>query len=288
MSTNTAIARNRGRGGTTLRWVVLAIAAIYFIGPLLAAISFTIRKPGGGITFSAYRQIFDQPGDTSFGHALTYSLIISVITIVLSLALMVPTQLLLHLRLPRWRGLVEVICLLPLVFPPVVLVVGVSGVYRWAQPEGEAEGGVAFHVLRFVRDSSHPLLLPLLYAVMTMPFVYRAIDAGLRSIDVATLVEASRSLGASWPTTIASVLLPSLRTALTGAAFLCFALVMGEYTVASILLYTKPFPVWLAQLPTTSGQVRAAISVFSLLLVQALLLVVSGLGMRGAKRKEAH
>jgi len=287
MSEN-AIARNRGRGGTTLRWVVLALAAIYFIGPLLAAISFTVKKPGGGITFSAYREIFDQPGDISFGHALTYSLLIAVVTIVLTLTLMVPTQLLLHLRLPRWRGLVEVVCLLPLVFPPVVLVVGVSGVYRAAQPGADGHGSVVFHALRFIRQDSHPLLLPLLYAVMTLPFVYRAIDAGLRSIDVATLVEASRSLGASWPTTILSVLLPSLRTALTNAAFLCFALVMGEYTVASILLYTKPFPVWLAQLPTTSGQVRAAISVFSLLLVQALLLVVSGLGMRGAQRKEAH
>ena len=35
---------------------------------------------------------------------------------------------------------------------------------------------------------------------------------------------------------------------------------MGEYTIAKILLYTKPFPVWLAQLPTTSGQVQAAVS----------------------------
>ena len=285
--TDNAIARNRGAGGTALRWLVLTVAAIYFIGPLLAAISFTVKKPGGGVTLSAYRDIFNQPGEISFGHALTYSLLIALATIVLALALMVPTQLLLHLRLPRWRGLVEVICLLPLVFPPVVLVVGVSGVYRWAQPGEDGQGGAAFHLLRFIRDSSHPLLLPLLYAVMTLPFVYRAIDAGLRSFDVATLVEASRSLGASWPTTIGSVLLPSLRTALTNAAFLCFALVMGEYTVASILLYTKPFPVWLAQLPTTSGQVRAAISVFSLLLVQALLLVVSGVGTRGARRKVA-
>jgi len=79
---------------------------------------------------------------------------------------------------------------------------------------------------------------------------------------------------------LSRVLVPSLRTAIVNAAFLCFALVMGEYTIASILLYTKPFPVWLYQLPTTSGQVQAAVSVFSLLLVEALLLLIGALNWR--------
>ena len=57
-------------------------------------------------------------------------------TIVVTLALMLPTQLLLHLRLPRWRGLVEILTLLPLVFPPVVLVVGVSDVYACGRAVG--------------------------------------------------------------------------------------------------------------------------------------------------------
>jgi len=83
------------------------------------------------------------------------------------------------------------------------------------------------------------------------------------------------------------VLMPCLRTALVNAAFLCFALVMGEFTIAAILLYTRPFPVWLAQLPTTSGQVQAAISVFSLLLVEVILLVLGALNVRRpASRKE--
>ena len=81
------------------------------------------------------------------------------------------------------------------------------------------------------------------------------------------------------------VLLPGLRTAVLNAGFLCFALVMGEFTIASILLYTKPFPVWLADLPTSSGQVQAAVSVFSLLLVQAMLLLVGALNWRTSARR---
>lgn len=282
--------RRRGSRGRLGRWAVLLVAAIYFIGPLLAAISFTVQDPQGGITFSAYRQIFTiDNGQINLGQALIYSLEISIVTIVITLALLLPTQLLLHLRLPRMRGIVEIFTLLPLVFPPVVLVVGVSDVYKAVAPKsGAAAGqdeGAAFHLLRYLRDNSHPVLLALLYVMLAMPFVYRAIDAGIRAIDAQTLVEAARNLGASWPTVLLRVIVPCLRTSLINSAFLCFALVMGEYTISSILLYTKPFPVWLAQLPTRSGQVQAAVSVFSLLLVEVILLLIGALNWRSGREK---
>jgi putative spermidine/putrescine transport system permease protein len=197
---------------------------------------------------------------------------------------MLPTQLLLQLRLPRWRGIVEVLTLFPLVFPPIVFVVGVSDVYAWVAPPDSAAPGadesMIFKVLRYIREDGHPLLLALLYVILAMPFVYRALDAGIRSIDSATLVEAARNLGASWPTVVVRVLMPSLRTSIVNASFLCFALVMGEYTISAILLYTRPFPVWLAELPTQSGQVQAAVSVFSLLLVEVILLLLGVVNVR--------
>jgi putative spermidine/putrescine transport system permease protein len=280
---------HRPASGSIGRWIILVLAAIYFVGPLIAAISFTLKSSHGGITFSAYRQIFAKPptGQIGFTTALVYSLEISAVTIVITMALMLPTQLLLHLRLPKWRGLVEVITLFPLVFPPVVLVVGVSDVFKWAQPASNGGSGkpIIYPFLNFARDSSHPLILALLYVILAMPFVYRSLDAGIRSIDANTLVEASRNLGAGWLTVLFRVLVPCLRTAILNAGFLCFALVMGEYTISSILLYTKPFPVWLAQLPTTSGQVQAAVSVFSLLLVEVLLLLIGALNWRRAAEK---
>jgi putative spermidine/putrescine transport system permease protein len=274
--------------GRVARWVVLAIAALYFLGPLVAAISFTVQDPHGGLTFDAYWHILSvNNGRTGLGATLLYSLQISLVTIAVTLGLMLPTQLLLHLRLPRWRGLVEVITLLPLVFPPVVLVVGVSDVYTAAEPSGSTGGGAVFHLLRYIRDDNHPLLLALLYVILALPFVYRSLDAGIRSIDTRTLVEAARNLGAGWPTVVFRVLMPCLRTAIVNAAFLCFALVMGEYTIASILLYTKPFPVWLAQLPTRDDQVQVAVSVFSLLVVEAILLLVGALNLRSSRQRRA-
>jgi putative spermidine/putrescine transport system permease protein len=270
--------------GTTGRWLILIICGIYFVGPLIAAISFTLQSSHGGITFSAYKQIFAKPptGQIGFTTALVYSLEIAVVTIIITMALMLPTQLLLHLRLPRWRGLVEVITLFPLVFPPVVLVVGVDDVFAQV---GKNKGGALYSFTTFIRGQDHPFVLPLVYVILAMPFVYRSLDAGIRSIDAQTLVEASRNLGAGWLTVLFRVLVPCLRTAILNAAFLCFALVMGEYTISSILLYNKPFPVWLAQLPTTSGHVQAAVSVFSLLLVEALLLLIGALNWRRAAEK---
>jgi putative spermidine/putrescine transport system permease protein len=278
-------ASRRSRNGTIVRWLVFLVAAIYFLGPLAAAIAFTVKGDHGGVTFAAYRDIFTTSnGQTSLGGALLYSLGIAVVAIVVTLGLMLPTQLLVHLRLPRWRPIVETMTLLPLVFPPIVLVVGVSDVYAWAAPPSGAAPGtqqsLLFHILRFVRDDGHPLLLALLYVILAMPFTYRALDSGIRAIDAQTLSEAAQNLGAGWGTVLFRVLVPCLRTALVNAAFLCFALVMGEYTISSILLFTKPFPVWLAQLPTTSGQVQAAVSVFSLLLVEVILLLLGALNVR--------
>jgi len=270
--------------------VVLLLAAIYFFGPLVAAISYTLKDNHGGISFAAYREIFQKPAGAQIGlgSALVYSIEIAVVTILITLLLMVPTQLLLHLRLPRWKGLVEVLTLLPLVFPPIVLVVGISAVYTSVAPTSagpDAHRSALFNVLKFLREDSHPLLLALVYVVLAMPFVYRAIDAGITSIDTRTLVEAARNLGAGWGTVLLRVIAPCLRTAIVNASFLCFALVMGEYTISSILLYTKPFPVWLVQLPTRSGQVQAAVSVFSLLLVEVVLLLLGLLNRRPNTRK---
>jgi putative spermidine/putrescine transport system permease protein len=275
----------RKKVGVT-RLVVLAICAIYFFGPLLTAFIFTIKDNAhGGISFSAYTSIFEkQPGGLiTISTALRVSLTLAVLTILLTLLLMIPTQLLLHLKYRKVRPVVEIITLLPLVFPPVVLVVGVSDTFIWTQANLH---GPVLSTLTYLRRQDPPYILALIYVTLALPFVYRALDAGLRSIDTTTLVEAARNLGAGWPTVIWRVLMPSLRTSIVNASFLCFALVMGEYTIASILLYGKTFPVWLVQLPSASGQVQAATSLLSLLIVEIMLLLIGALNWRGgAERK---
>ena len=53
--------------------------------------------------------------------------------------------------------------------------------------------------------------------ILAFPYMFFALDAGFRAIDVHTLTEASQSLGARWPTTLGRVILPNIRVAALAA-----------------------------------------------------------------------
>ena len=267
----------RGAGGW--RYVVLAILGLYFLVPIAASVWFTIRDRGRGtLTARYYTGI---PGAEGFAEAFTRSLVLAVLTVVLALLLMVPTVVLVNLRLPRLRITVEVLTLMPLVLPPIALVVGVRSVLSWA-PDYFLNTPLA-EAFFAIQEPSLPWILVFVYVVLALPFVYRALDAGVRGADLRTLTEAARNLGASWPRVLVSVVLPVLRTSVLNAAFLTFALVLGEFTIANILGY-ETFPMWILRIGGSLPQLSVAVSVLSLLITWALLLLISALDRRrGAK-----
>ena len=73
------------------------------------------------------------------------------------------------------------------------------------------------------------------YVVLSFPYMYRAVDTGLRAIDIQSLTEASQSLGAGWGRILWQVILPNLRTSLLSGAFLSLAIVVGEFTIATFM-----------------------------------------------------
>jgi putative spermidine/putrescine transport system permease protein len=244
----------RGRGFPVWRWAVLLVAGAYFLIPLYAALRFAGLK--------AFPDIFRQSG---FGSAIWLSLRLAVITTILTLLLMVPTTVYVHLRLPRVRRVMEGITILPIVIPPIVLIIGVLKV---------APGFLL----------STPYLLALVYVILAMPFAYRSLDAGLRSFDLKTMVEASNSLGAGWGTTLWRVVLPNIRTAMLSATVLTVALVLGEFTMASLDLYVT-FPVWIVQFEQNSGPVSVAASLLALFVTWILLMFIVALGGRSARSR---
>jgi putative spermidine/putrescine transport system permease protein len=243
------------------RWIVLAVAAIYFLVPLYSAIKFTLGTQTGGTSFKAYTGITHQPG---FTEALGLTLRLAVVTVVITLALLVPTVVFLHLRLPKLRRVVEAICLLPIVIPPVVLIVGVLQVAP-------------------MKLKSTPYLLALEYVVLALPFAYRALDSGLAAIDLRTLVDAGRSLGSGWVSTLFRVVLPNMRSAVLSATVLTSALVLGEFTLASLDQY-QTFPVWVVAFDQDDARVSVAVSLLALVLTWAFLLLLSALDGRRSLR----
>ena len=242
-----APARRRRRRLPVWRWLILVIAGVYFVIPLYAALRFA--------GYQAFPAVLHQAGFTA---ALALSLRLALITTVLTLVLMVPTIIYVHLRLPRLRRVIEAITILPIVIPPIVLIVGVLAV---------APGSL----------KASPNLLGLVYVILAMPFAYRSIDAGLRALDLKTLVEASSSLGAGWTSTLWRVVLPNLRTAMLSATVLTVALVLGEYTMASLDLY-QTFPVWIVNFEQSSGPVSVAASLLALFVTWIFLMAIATLG----------
>ena len=120
--------------------------------------------------------------------------------------------------------------------------------------------------------------------MLALPFTYRSIDAGLRAIDLRTLVDASRSLGAGWGTTLWRVLLPNLRTAIISATFLITAVVLGEFTMANVLLrYT--LPVFMLQYQQSEARGGTGLALLVLAFTVVLFAVLSLLTRpRGARR----
>ena len=211
-------------------------------------------------------------------------MVIAGLTVVLVLLLMVPTVVLVNLRLPRLRTAVELLTLMPLVLPPIALVVGVRSVLAWA-PDYFLNTPLA-EAFFALQEPSLPWILVLVYVVLALPFVYRALDAGVRGADLRTLTEAARNLGASWPRALVSVVLPVLRTSVLNASFLTFALVMGEYTIAVILGF-ETFPTWIVRISGSQPQLSVAVSVLSLMVTWVLLLMISALDRRRGTKENA-
>jgi putative spermidine/putrescine transport system permease protein len=258
-------ARRRGRP-RIWRVVIFVLAAIFFIGPLAAAFKYSLLQSDGSYGFANYGEIVNNKEVRS---PLVTSLEIALISAAIVMLLMLPTVVWVRLKKPKATAAMELITLLPIVIPPVVMAAGLE-VLQLNAPEW---------MVKYVFD--HPLTgLTPFYAVLAMPFAYRAIDTGVRAIDLHTLVDASRNLGAGWPSTLVRVVLPNVQTAVLGAMFLTVALCLGEVVIATLLLYNT-FPVEMVVLSKQSQLgVSVALSMITLAFTFLLLFLLSFLAQR--------
>lgn len=202
-------------------WLFLLLGVAYFVFPLIGTFEFSLKMRRGAYSFDAYRTVLTDPQfQATFGYSVTMALA----TIVMGVVLVVPTAYWVRLKLPSWRPVIEFITLLPLVIPAIVVVFGYIRLYNtssWLPLTGSATGT--------------NILLMFGYTTLALPYMYRAVDTGLRAIDVGTLTEAAQSLGAGWITIMTRVILPNVLVAVLSGAFLTFAIVIGEFTMAALL-----------------------------------------------------
>jgi putative spermidine/putrescine transport system permease protein len=244
-----------GLGERALRWLVVILVGGHLLLPLLAMLEFSTRGFTEGRSLDAWRGIGANPDLLA---AIMVSLELAALTVALMLILLVPTMIWVQLRLPHLKRLIEFLCLLPLTIPAIVLVAGLAPIYGWvARTFGESATTLTF-----------------IYVVLVLPFAYRSIAVGLAGIDVPTLAEAGRSLGCSWLDVITRIIVPNIKGALMSAALISVALVLGEFTISSLLAYDT-LQVVINLLGKRDAGVAVAVSLAALAFAFTLLFVLS-------------
>jgi putative spermidine/putrescine transport system permease protein len=253
------------RGGLIWSWFWMILGILYFFLPLVATFVFSLKAKLGVLSFLAYQQVFKDP---KFLAGFSASVLWALLTIILGILIFVPTAYWVRLRVPQFRTAIEFITLLPFVIPVIVYVFGL--VRTFSRPPF------------LIVDS--PALLVAAYTVLAMPYMYRAIDTGLRAIDVRTLTEAAQSLGAGWGTVLFRIILPNIRVAILSGSFLSFAIVIGEYILASYLV--KPaFAPYMYRMIQDEAYKPAALAVISFALTWASMGVIQLVG-RGREQAQ--
>jgi len=241
------------RWGTKLPWgwLVFLLGALYFLLPLIATFHFSISIRRDHLSWDAYANVF---ADGRFQETFTYSLVVGLCAIVVGILIVVPAAYYVRLRAPQLRPIIEFVTLLPLIIPPIILVFGYIRLYNSSS------------ILPLTNsDFGTNALLTLAYVALALPYMYRAVDTGLRTIDVQTLTEAANILGANQATIIARVIFPNIIVAVLSGAFLTLAIVIGEFTMAS-LLNRQAFGVYMQNIGANRAFEPAALAVVSFIL----------------------
>ena len=216
--------------------------------------------------------------DPNLIDGIVMSLEIAVLTVLGMLLLLVPTMIWTIVRVPRMRRVVEFLCLLPLAIPAIVIVVGIAPIYRWMGRTGRS--GVAADARP---HRHHPR------AAVRLP----RHRCGPPSVDVATLADASRSLGAGWPRAIVQVIVPNIRGGILSAAVIAIALVLGEFTISSLFTFdTLQVVIYLLgkrdPFIVGRGLAGALVFAFVLLIVIARFARVPGRAPGSPRRRPRH
>jgi putative spermidine/putrescine transport system permease protein len=247
------------------RFLILGIIGLVFAVPMVALVVFTFKAGlSGGQTLDHWTGLFAPDAARTYRTLFTgigNSLLLAVVTIGIVLVLLMPTMVLVHLQFPKLKRVLEFICIIPITVPAIVLVVGLAPVYSI--------------VVKLLGGSIWTLAFA--YGITVLPYAYRAIQSSLDAVDLTTLSEAARSLGANWLTVLWTVLLPNVRRGILAASFISVAVVLGEFTIASLLNRVN-LQTALLQVYQSDPYVAAIFTLLALAFVFFLLLLIGWLG----------
>ena len=264
----------KGKAGKPgwLQVLTILFFLLYMLIPIIATYIFSVATRWDktilpeGYTLEGYTEVAKNP---YFLITLKNSLVLSVISVVLSLVLIVPTVYWVHVRLHAAKPLLDLLMILPFGIPGVVLALSLVQVYNF-QPIHRS-----------------PFLLAAATVIFTMPYMYRSVSNNIEAIDIPTLTEAAQSLGANMVNVLTRVIIPNIFPGILSGSLLVFATVFAEFTLARLIVGAsfKTFPMLLVEYTRKDGTIAAGLSVISFTIawiVSLLILWVSGKGVKSS------
>jgi len=237
-------------------YAVLVFAFLYLPIAVLIVYSFNGHGVGGfpprDLTLDWYRQLI---ADDAIWASVANSLTVALATVVIALALGIPSGLALDRANFPGKGIFRRLVLLPLVLPGIITGLSLLMLFR--------EAGLKLSLVTVILGHGTALI-----SVATTE-----VFAGLQKLDRAQ-EEASLDLGATYWQTFWRVTLPNLKLSIIGAALLIFTLSMDEIAVSFFLIgreNTLPLEIW--------GRLRRGITpeinaISTLIFVFSLLAIV--------------
>jgi len=201
-----------GRAGfTALVTIALATAIAFLTLPVLAI--FLDSRPGA---------LVSSLGEESAREALWLSLRTTALALAIILAVGTPAAYLLATRSFPGRALLLTLVELPLVLPPAVAGIALLAAVG---PSGILGGALdALHIRLALETAGVVVAL----TFVASPFYLRQAQAAFASVD-RTLLDASRTLGASEARTFLRVMIPSALPGLAAGAALALGRALGEF-----------------------------------------------------------
>ena len=226
--------------------------------------------PTGFVTLANWQDVIFGTGvgaDVAVGSSLAYSTGLAIAGVVINLIVGVPIA----YAVARYdfvgRDWVNVFAILPLA-PGIIL-------------------GIAF--LRTYPDlSTSGIALVIGYSLLKAPYMVMAVQSSFQSMDLQQIEESARSLGASWPRTFLTVIVPNAKTGIIAGSIISWTLAAAEFNFSYIVYSrgTPPLAIFLFNNITNASflNAAAAVSVF-FLLIALVTIALQIIGNRSAVRR---
>ncbi|MDR9105862.1 putative 2-aminoethylphosphonate transport system permease protein PhnV [Burkholderia multivorans] len=265
-----------GRAIAALQWSVTLLLSAFLIVPVVMSVlaGLTVnyfRGLSSGLTLRWLEQVWQQ-----YHGSIWLSLAVAFATLAIVLVVGVPAGYALARSRSRVARVIEEALVLPVALPGLASALALLIVYG---------GFTAFRMSLWFIVAGH--------VVFTLPFMVRAVAAVAASADLRTLEEGAASLGASFATRFATIVLPNLRPGIVAGALAVLTLSIGEFNLTWMLHTpdTKTLPVGLADTYASLRlEVGSAYTILFLLMTLPLLVAMQWLGVdpsgtRASKRR---